>query len=103
MFGKIGDMMKQLQEAKKVAEEVKQKLDNTVLSIESAGGDIQIDITGSRKILKIIIAPALQHGYAVVLQRELLQAMNRAIEKADKANEEEMKKVAGGMMPGLFK
>jgi DNA-binding YbaB/EbfC family protein len=103
MFGKVGDMMKQLQEAKKVAEEIKQKLDGTVLTIESAGGDIQIEITGSRKILKITIAPALQHGDAAVLQRELLQAMNRAIEKADKANEEEMKKVAGGMMPGLFK
>jgi DNA-binding YbaB/EbfC family protein len=103
MFGKVGDMMKQLQEAKKVAEEIKQKLDVTVLTIESAGGDIQIEITGSRKILKIIIAPALQHGDAAALQRELLQAVNRAIEKADKANEEEMKKVAGGMMPGLFK
>jgi hypothetical protein len=74
-----------------------------VFTIESAGGDIQIEITGSRKVLKITIAPALQHGDAAVLQRELLQAMNRAIEKADKASEEEMKKVAGGMMPGLFK
>jgi hypothetical protein len=103
MFGKVGDMMKQLQEAKKVAEEIKQKMDNTLLTIESAGGDIQIEITGSKKILKITIAPALQHGDAAVLQRELMQAMNRAIEKADKVNEEEMKKVAGGMMPGLFK
>jgi len=102
MLGKFGDMMGKLKEAKKIADEIKQKLDNTILNIEAAGGDIKIEITGSRKIKSIIISPSLQHGDKHQLEEQLLKAINQAIEKADKTNEEEMKKVAGGLMPGMF-
>jgi nucleoid-associated protein EbfC len=102
MFGKMGDMMSKLQEAKKLAEEIKLRLDNTTLQEEAAGGDIKIEITGNRRIKSISIAPALQHGDKKMLEEQLLSALNRAIETADKVNAEEMKKAAGGLMPGLF-
>ncbi|MBA3662933.1 MAG: YbaB/EbfC family nucleoid-associated protein [Bacteroidetes bacterium] len=102
MLGKFGDMMGKLQEAKKIAGEIKDRLDNTVLSVESAGGDIKIDITGNRKIKKITVASSLQHGDKTELEAQLMKAMNLAIEKADTIHGEEMKKVAGGLMPGLF-
>jgi DNA-binding protein YbaB len=102
MFGKMGDMMGKLKEAKRIADEVKEKLENTLIIIDSAGGDIKIEITGTRKIKNIIVAPALQHGDTKELEKQLIKAMNLAIEKADKTNEEEMKKVAGGLMPGLL-
>lgn len=102
MLGKFGDMMGKLQEAKKIAGEIKERLDNTILSVETAGGDIKIEITGSRKVKSITLSPALQHGDKQQLEDHLLKAMNLAIEKADKIHEEEMKKVAGGIMPGLF-
>ena len=94
--------MSKLKEAKRIADEIKLKLDNTLLTVEAAGGDIKIEITGTRKIKNILIAPALQHGDTRQLEELLQKAINLAIEKADKVNEEEMKKVAGGMMPGLF-
>lgn len=102
MFGKMGDMMGKLQEAKRIADEIKLKLDATVLTIEGAGGDIKIEITGNRHVKSITIAPALQHGNKQELEEQLLVTMNKAIEKANKLNEEEMKKAAGGLMPGLF-
>jgi DNA-binding protein YbaB len=101
MLGKFGDMMGKLQEAKKIANEIKNKLDNTLLTVEAAGGDIKIEITGTRKVTRVVVAPALQHGDKQYLEEQLLKAMNLAIEKADKLNEEEMKKVAGGLLPGL--
>jgi hypothetical protein len=101
MFGKLGDMMSRLQEMKQKAEEVKAILADTVLSVEGAGGDIKIAITGDRKIKDLHIAPALQHGDIGELQEQLLVTLNRAIAQADKVNEEEMKKAAGGIMPGL--
>ncbi|MCW3077860.1 MAG: nucleoid-associated protein YbaB/EbfC family [Bacteroidetes bacterium] len=94
--------MGKLQEAKKIAEEIKTKLDNTLLTSESAGGDIKIEITGNRKVIRVSVAPALQHGDKQQLEEHLLKAMNQAIGMADKIHEEEMKKVAGGLMPGLF-
>jgi nucleoid-associated protein EbfC len=102
MLGKFGDMMGKLQEAKKIAGEIKNKLENTLLTAEAAGGDIQIEITGTRKITRVTIAPALQHGDKPLLEEQLKKAINLAIEKADKINEEEMKKVAGGLLPGML-
>jgi DNA-binding YbaB/EbfC family protein len=101
MFGKLGDMMGKLQEMKQKAEEVKLLLETTTLKVEGAGGDIKIEITGNRRIRSLEISPALQHGDKEELQEQLLVTLNRAIDMADKKNEEEMKKAAGGLLPGL--
>lgn len=101
MFGKFGDMMGKLQEMKQRADEVKAVLDASVISIEGAGGDIKIEITGNRKIKNLQIAPALQHGDKEELEEQLIVTLNKAIEAADRMNEEEMKKAAGGLLPGL--
>src|SRR3954469_12742472 len=101
MFGKLGDMMGKLQEMKERADEIKAQLDITVLKTEGAGGDIKIEITGNRKIKSLTIAPALQHGDKEELEEQLTVALNKAIEAADKVNEEEMKKAAGGLLPGM--
>ena len=101
MFGKLGDMMGKLQEMKQKADEIKSKLDDIVVKTEGAGGDIKIEITGNRKLKTIEIAPSLQHGDKEELEEQLLVALNKAIEEADKINEQEMKKAASGLLPGL--
>lgn len=97
MFGKMGDMMSKLKEAKRIADEIKLKLDNTFVSAESAGGDVKVEMTGNRKITSVSIAPALQHGDKNELEKHLLNAMNSALQKAEKLHEEEMKNAAGGL------
>ena len=94
--------MGRMQEAKKMAEEIKQKLDAVTLTGEATGGDIRVEITGNRKVKKISISPALQHGDSAQLERVMTEAVNDAIQKADKASAEEMKKAAGGLLPGMF-
>lgn len=101
MFGKLGDMMGKLQEMKQKADEIKSRLDNLVLKSEGAGGDIKIEITGNRHIKSLTIASALQHGDKQELEEQLVVALNKAIEAANKINEEEMKQAASGMLPGL--
>lgn len=93
--------MGMLQEMKQKADEIKQKLDDTILNSESAGGDIKIRISGNREIKNIEISAALQHGNKAELERHLLEAFNKAIKAADKVNEEEMKKAATGLLPGV--
>lgn len=97
MFGNIGDMMGKLQEMKQKADEIKAKLDTMHLSETGAGGDIKITITGNRRLLSLSIDPALQHGDREELEEQLLVTLNRAIEKADKLNEEETKQAANGL------
>jgi nucleoid-associated protein EbfC len=101
MFGKFGDMMGKLQEMKQKADEIKLKLDTTLLTIEGAGGDIKIVITGNREIKSLSISPALQHGDKDELEEQLTVTLNKAIFKANELNENEMKQVASGMLPGM--
>lgn len=101
MFGKFGDMMGKLQEMKQKADEAKQNLDNTLISCEGASGDIKIEITGNKLVKFISISPALQHGDKEELEKHLLSTINKAIEKAEAANQEEMKKAASGLLPGI--
>ncbi len=93
--------MGKLQEMKKKADEIKVKLDNTILVAEGASGDIKVEITGNRKINSITIAPSLQHSDKATLEKELLTTINNAILMANVANEDEMKKAASGLLPGL--
>lgn len=99
MFGKIGDMLGKLQELKQKMAEIKAKMDATFIDVEGASGDIKITINGNRKIQKLQIEAALQHGDKAELEKQLTEALNKAIEEADKLNEGEMKNVAGGMLP----
>ena len=101
MLGKFGDMMGKLQEMKQKTDEIKLKLDDTIIKTEGAGGDIVIEITGNKKIKSLTIASALQHGDKEELEEQLTVTLNKAIEAADKLNEQEMKKAAGGMLPGM--
>jgi nucleoid-associated protein EbfC len=101
MFGKLGNMMGKFQEMKQRADEIKIKLDAITLVTIGAGGDIKIEITGNRKIKNIIIDTALQHGDKEELEKQLLLTLNKAIDSADKLNEEEMKKAASGLLPGM--
>ena len=103
MFGKFGDMLGKLQEIKQKIAEIKAKMETTLVDVEGASGDIKITINGNRKIKKLHIEPALQHGSKEELEKQLTDTLNKAIEEADKLNEGEMKKVAGGMLPpGIF-
>jgi len=99
MFGKMGDILGKLQEIKKKIAEIKVKMDATLVDVSGASGDIKITINGNRKILSLHIEPALQHGDKAELEKQLSETINKAIEEANKLNELEMKKVAGGMLP----
>lgn len=93
--------MGKLQEMKQKADEIKLKLDNTIIDVEGAGGDIKISITGNREIKSLSISPALQHGDKDELEEQLTVALNKSLIKANELNENEMKKAASGMLPGM--
>jgi DNA-binding protein YbaB len=101
MFGKIGDMMGKLQEMKKRAEETKLRLGATIIKTDGAGGDITLELNGNRELKSIRISDALQHGDKAELEKQLLLTFKKAMKEADQINEEEMKKAASGLLPGM--
>ena len=99
MFGKLGDMMGKLQEVKQKIEEIKSGLEAKTINVSGAGGDVKITMNGNTKVQSIEIADALQPGSKDELQKQLLLTFNSAVAEADKISAEEMKKVAGGLIP----
>ena len=95
----FGNMMEQLQMMKMKMEEIKNNLETKSITAEAAGGDIQVTINGNKKFKSIQISSALQFGDKEELEEQLCVALNRAMEKAEQVYENEMKAVAGGMLP----
>lgn len=100
MFGKMGDMIGKIQEAKKKMEESKAKLAGMEISSESANGNIKIVLDGNRKIKSLKISEALQQSSNAELEKQLIAELTVAFDKVNDINEAEMKKVAMGMLPG---
>jgi nucleoid-associated protein EbfC len=100
MFGKMGDMMGKLREMKEKADEIKRALDNK--SVTEDGKYVKIKINGNRKVLEIDLKDGFVSLDKSEQQTQLVAAVNSALESANRINEDEMKKVAGSMMPGLL-
>lgn len=91
MFGKLA-------EAKQKAAEIKERLEHISVMGQSDDGCIKVVVSGGRRVLDI------QTGNADMNSTEskssLIQAMNRALESADKVAESEMASIAKDILPG---
>lgn len=104
MFGKLGDMMGNIQEAKRQIEKTKERLNQISITEKSSNGKIEVEITAARQIKDLKIDPSLLED-PEELADNLILVINKAIEKANSVNEAEMQGAASGMMnmPGMDK
>lgn len=94
-------MMEQLHKMQASAEETKKKLDQLTVYGESGGNLINVEMNGNRKLTKLTINAKLDQIDKDDLEDLLSVALNRAIENADKINEQEMANAAKGIIPGM--
>lgn len=92
MFGNIS----QLLEVKKKADELKARLE-TITVTETTDG-ITVDCNGNRRILAVHIDTVEQDKNK--LEEKIANAVNKALETAERASMKEVGAIAGGM--GLF-
>ncbi len=98
MLGNIKDMMGKLQEAQAQAKEMKERLEQIEIKEEYQG--ISIVVNGNRKVRDLKVDPSILKD-TEELEDKMLLALNKALDKAEKLHDEEMKKMAKGMMPGM--
>ena len=72
MFGKLGDMVGKLQEMKQRAEEIKRALDERTFRVKGANGEIELELTGNRRILTLAVSDNLKEGSKDKLEFEYL-------------------------------
>jgi DNA-binding protein YbaB len=95
MFGKIGDMYK----LQKQAKEIKKELKHTHIEADSHG--VQVVVDGEQKIISIEIMDQTLLQNPKKLTDVLKEALNKALDKAQKVAAEQMKGVMGDMgFPG---
>ncbi len=95
MFDKLGA-------AKKMADDVKAKLETISVSGEAGNGSVIVVSNGNRKIQDVKISEdLLSQSNKEELQDLLVVACNRALEAAENVSESEMRAMMSSMMPGL--
>lgn len=96
MFGFNNELFNQLQVA---AEESKKKLSELIITGESGGGLITIELDGNRNFKSLTLNTSLEHMDKDDLEDLLSVALKRALDKANEINEKEMSKSALNFLP----
>lgn len=92
MFGKI-------QEAKRMAEEMKEKMERITVVSEKQG--VRVSANANKVITEIKISPELvKDGNAEQIEDLLLVAISDALNQAHQVSEAEMKAMMSGILPG---
>src|SRR5260221_4404055 len=100
-------MLRQLTKMQEDMAAAQAALETEILSVETGGGAIKIEITGHQRVQSVTINSAAldtsDPEWANDLQDLLVVAVNQAIEKSQERAAERMEAVTGGlngMMPG---
>ena len=87
-----------LQQAQKQAQEIQQKMQQTVVEASAGGGTVTVKMNGQKQVLQMRIDPAaVTSGDIEMLQDLVMAAVNEAGRKVDAA----MQSTVGGMLGGL--
>ncbi len=98
MPGNMNNLMKQAQRMQRQMEESQKELETKEFKASAGGGAVEAVVTGSKKLTSITIAQdAVDPDDVEMLQDMILAAVNEAMDQAEKASEEVMGKMTGGL------
>lgn len=87
-----------LEQAQKQAQNLQEKMAQTVVEASSGGGTVSVKMNGRKQVLQVRIDPeAVKSGDIEMLQDLLAAAVNAAGQKIDQA----MQSTVGGMLGGM--
>lgn len=101
MLGKYG---KQFQDMQKALQKVQEDLKERVVEGTAGGGMVKVKVNGQQEVLDLKIEPdVINPDDKGMLEDLVLAAVNEAVKKSKKLQEQEMAKATGMMMPpGMF-
>jgi len=100
----MNNMMKQAQKMQQDMLRIQQELEEQEYTASAGGGVVEATVTGKSRVTAIKIAPeAVDPDDIEMLEDLIVAAIGEAMNKADTAAGDQMKKITGGMnIPGLF-
>ncbi len=96
-------MLRQAQKMQEEMEALKAELDLREYDVAAGGGMVNVKINGKKQILALDIKPEIVDPDDVeTLSDIIIAAVNQAIKTVEETNEQEMSKITGNAMSGLF-
>ncbi|MCH7881859.1 MAG: YbaB/EbfC family nucleoid-associated protein [Proteobacteria bacterium] len=104
MKGALGDMMKKAQEMQENMQKAQKALAGKEVTGESGGGLVQVKMRGTHEVNRVKIDPALIGDDWEMLEDLIAAAINDAVHKVEKSNQEVMQEMTAGLsLPPGFK
>jgi len=104
MKGALGDMMKKAQEMQENMQKAQKELASKEVTGESGGGMVQILMRGTHEVNRVTIDPVLLSDDKDMLEDLIAAAINDAVHKVEKSNQEAMAGMTAGLnLPPGFK
>ena len=100
----MNSMMKQVKKMQEDMEKAQKEIEEMEFSSSAGGGVVEASVNGKKSVLSIKLDPAVVDPDDVEMLQDLIMvAINDAMAKADKFNEDKMGKLTGGInIPGLM-
>ncbi len=104
MKGALGDMMKKAQEMQENMQNAQKELANQEVIGESGGGLVKVLMRGTHEINRVTIDPSLVGDDKEMLEDLVAAAVNDAVHKVAKSNQQAMQEMTAGLnLPPGFK
>ena len=104
MKGALGDMMKKAQEMQENMQKAQRELATKEVTGESGGGLVKVVMRGTHEVNRITIDPTLIGDDQEMLEDLIAAAVNDAVHKVEKSNQEAMQEMTAGLsLPPGFK
>jgi DNA-binding YbaB/EbfC family protein len=102
MKGNMASQFGMLQKMQKEMEKLQDALDDMTVEGSSGGGMVSVTMNGKQKVVSLKIDPeAVDSDDVEMLEDLITAAFNQALEKSKEMSQEEMQKIAGGMLGGM--
>jgi hypothetical protein len=104
MKGGLGDMMKKAQEMQENMQKAQRELASKEVTGEAGGGMVSVVMRGTHEVNRVTIDPSLVSDDVEMLEDLIAAAINDAVHKVEKANQEVMQEMTAGLnLPPGFK
>lgn len=103
-LGDMGDLMKQAQQMQDKVGKLQQEIANTEVTGEAGAGLVKVLMTGRHDVKKVHIDASLLTEEKEILEDLIAAAMNDAVRRAEKTQQEIMSELTAGIpLPPGFK
>ena len=104
MKGGLGNIMKQAQKMQEEMQKAQAELANAEVTGESGGGMVKVVMRGTHEVNRVTIDPTLMEDDQEMLEDLIAAAINDAVHKITKTNQESMASMTAGLnLPPGFK